>query len=202
MLTGAEKSTVPMTRVAVALLLLVGLGIQVVVPSPAEAATRRYHYFQFNACDNLCQSKATSPERADAILASLDDWSNGYLFASLNELCRNTATDIVNMAQAQGLNIGGHFTQTSAVAANCSNGSFGNMVMHPGARVDVGETILQYDNTSEVRKLTCVSTTQPGQLRMCTTHITGSSQLTVYRCRRSGCRVAARRGGHGVEVFR
>ncbi len=76
------------------------------------------------------------------------------------------------MAQAEGLNIGGHVTQTSAVARNCSNGSFGNMVIHPGARVDVGETILQYDNTSEVRKLTCVSTTQPGQLRMCTTHIT------------------------------
>jgi endonuclease/exonuclease/phosphatase family metal-dependent hydrolase len=110
--------------------------------------------------------------RAEKIVDSLVDWSNGYLFASLNELCQSTAEDIVTNAQARGLAIGGHFTQTTAVARTCSTGSFGNMVMHPGQRLDVGETILAHDDSTEIRKLTCVSTSQPGQLRMCVTHVT------------------------------
>lgn len=159
-------------RLVVVALLLLGLGAGVAVAPRAEAATRRYNYFQFNACDNACTDRGTHAVRADRIVDSLVDWSNGYLFASLNELCRSTAEDIVTSAQSRGLNIGGHFTQTKGVAPNCPNGSFGNMVMHPGQRLDVGETILAYDGSDEIRKLTCVSTNQPGQLRMCTTHIT------------------------------
>jgi endonuclease/exonuclease/phosphatase family metal-dependent hydrolase len=142
--------------------------------SPASAASFRYRIFQFNAYDNL-GTGTSHTARADAIVSSLVSF--GAHFASLNELCRSTGTDIVAKAQARGLALSGYFTQTYAFAGNCPGGSYGNMVLYRGSLVGATVTPLPSGGSSEVRKLTCVATSEPGTLRMCGTHITNNRDL-------------------------
>jgi endonuclease/exonuclease/phosphatase family metal-dependent hydrolase len=51
------------------------------------------------------------------------------------------------------------------------------MVLYKGSSVGVSITNLPSGGSSEIRKLTCVATSEPGSLRMCGTHITNNRDL-------------------------
>lgn len=166
---------------ATATVVVIACSTVLVWSGTANAATRKYHYLQFNAFDNL-GTGTPHDVRGDRIVDAIVDWGNDGkpLFVSLNELCGTTADDIRMDVRARGLDMNGLFTETLASAPNCPGGSYGNMVMYPGLRTGDGVTNLSADpGTAERRKLTCVSTSQPGNLRMCVTHLSNDRGVRV-----------------------
>jgi endonuclease/exonuclease/phosphatase family metal-dependent hydrolase len=157
--------------------------VQLGTASPVDASTRRLHVFQFNACDQYGTSHSSSAcrntrwyDRADAISASIQNWSADAV--TLQEVCQSTYNRIL---RDLGSGWHGYFKHTYVTAYNdfrCggSGGAYwGIAILAKSPVSDVTAILLEEEPDGEARRLLCGNVTIGSGFRLCSTHLSNSS---------------------------
>ncbi|CCG03619.1 hypothetical protein [Blastococcus saxobsidens] len=164
-----------------AVALALALGLTLLAPVPATAATVRLQLWDFNACDqygrNFPDCQVTPEQRAAAIAASLGSTSWTPNAATLQEMCRSTF-DMALADLPPGWVGAFHSTYTTTdTRCQSADPAWGIAVF---ARSDVltgpVHHTLGVETSGEERTLLCADVTVGIGMRLCTTHLTSSSQ--------------------------
>jgi endonuclease/exonuclease/phosphatase family metal-dependent hydrolase len=164
---------------ALAILFVLAVAVVLVQPTAASAASVQLRVWDFNVCDQYGRSNAdcqvTPAQRASAISSSITSFSPQVV--TFQEMCRSTFDLVVGSLPPGWVSyFFSTFTTTDSRCQSVDHTWGIALLAQSAVLTNPGTTLLGTETSGEQRTFLCIDVTVTVGMRVCTTHLTSTSQ--------------------------